>query len=716
MRRVDALEKVTGRANYAADYRADGLLVAMALRAPIGPGRISRIDVSRAKALPGIVDIFTHEDASRLGWRSSEEIDKLSAEWLGRLPMADLDPAQRAYRPLIDDQVLFAGQWIAVVVAESIEHARGGLMAISVAIEPSDSMASPPVYPGYFFASDMQFSKEYPNDAEAEAFAVSAVYETAMQLHQPMEPTATTAVWNDDRLTLYDSTQGVEASRAYVAASLGIPADRIRVLAPYVGGGFGSKNQMWPQQALPAHLARYLRRPVRMQLTRADMAVATGYRSETRQEIKLGADRKGRLTLLRHHSDVPTSLRGGFFEPCGLNSMVLYDAAKIEVSHAVQRRPIATPVPFRAPGEAPGSFALETALDELSWHIGVDPVELRISNLATKDPAHEREWSSNNLVECYKLGMHRFGWSERRPSPRSMVRNGRQVGHGMAATAYPAQALATSARVSLKQDTGRVLVETSATDIGTGLRTLIAEEVARQLQVDLRQVEVRLGDSALPSSLTAGRSRSTASVMPAVQAACNEFIRALDEVSPGANAPNVFARFERSGLPELSATGRSQGAPADAPFSFYSFGAHFVEVEIDERIGRLRVTRVVSALDCGRILNPKLAESQIIGSVTFGIGMALMEEAVRHPATGRVLSDNLADYAVPVQADIGSIEVLFVDKPDTRFSEIGAKGLGEIGVPGVAAAVGNALYHATGKRCRRLPISLDFLMRPLPAR
>lgn len=712
VRRVDAAEKVSGRAQYAADVRPKGLQIALALRATTAPGRIRRIDCSCAASLPGVAAVFTHLDAERLGWTNTPEITVLGAEWLGRPALGEAAVALTAYRPIHGEEVFFAGQWIAIVVAENLEQARAALSLIEVDIEIAPLEDGAPMLPGHFFAADMQYGREADLGVGAEMYSLRATYTTPMELHQPMETTATTAVWESGKLTLYDSTQGVQATRDYVAASLGIPSADVHVLSPYVGGGFGAKNQIWPHQALAAHLARHLGRPVRLQLTRADMAVASGYRSETVQEIELAADFEGRLKLLRHISEVPTSLRGGFFEPCGLNSMILYRAEKLEVAHKVVRRPVSTPTPFRAPGETPGSFALETALDELAHDMRIDPLDLRVRNFAEKDFYHGRDWSSNNLLECYRMAAERFGWPGRYVPPRSMQREGRLIGYGMGTTAYPAQALATSIRLVLRRG-ANLVVETSTIDIGNGMRTVLAQAVAEGMKIDPERIDVRLGDSSLPPSLTAGRSRSTASVLPAVMEACRALMRELDRIDPldneAANITGPMERLDRSGQAEISVTARAGGTPTDLPLSFYSFGCHFVEIELDELIGRLRVRRVVSAMDCGQIINPRLAESQIRGSVIFGVGMALMEKAVRHPESGRVLSDNLADYAVPVHADIPEIDVLFVDKPDLSFGEIGARGLGEIGLPGVAAAIGNAVFSATGRRCRSLPIPLSRL-------
>jgi xanthine dehydrogenase YagR molybdenum-binding subunit len=477
-----------------------------------------------------------------------------------------------------------------------------------------------------------------------------------------------------------------------------------------VGGGFGGKNQMWPHQALAAHIACHLGRPVRLQLTRADMAVASGHRSETEQVIELASDGEGRLQGLRHVSYVPTSLRGHFFEPCGLNTLLLYDTPALEVTHHVARKAIASPTPFRAPGETPGSFAVECALDELAFQLGINPLELRRRNFAARDPHHQRDWSSNHLLDCYAQGAAAFGWPVDLPEPRTMRDGDVLVGYGMATTAYPAPALPATVRLRLSGE-GALVVETSATDIGTGMRTILAQTVADQFAHPLEDITVRLGDSSLPAAPTAGRSKSTASLLPAAAKAC-EILRetlsrlALDHDLPAASNRSPMAVLQAAGLAELTAEGTWTGmAETRKDRSYYSFGAHFVEVRIDERLGRLRVSRVVSALDCGKIINPTTATSQIRGGIIFGLGMALMEAAEFHPTRHRIIGDNLADYAVPVHADIPPIDVIFIDSPDPDLNQFGARGLGEIGVPGLAAAVANAAFNATGRRFRDLPIT-----------
>jgi xanthine dehydrogenase YagR molybdenum-binding subunit len=720
--RLGGVAKVTGTACYAADVKLPGQLYALSLRSPIAAGAISQIDTSAAEAVPTVAAVYTHRNAAEaLGWRQSADLVALGAEGLG-LQALTSDGAARpnGYLPLTSPDIHFAGQWVAVVVAGSIEAAQEAVALIRVVYDPAAHVIKalphePALRPGYFFASEMQVARGSAPPVTMDDRVVAETYTTPMQLHQPMEPSATTANWTGEAVTLHDSTQGVLASRDYVAVSLGIPKHRVRVVSPHVGGGFGAKNQVWPHQALAAHLARALGQPVRMQLTRADMAVASGHRSFTEQSVMLQADaRNGDLQAVRHISHVPTSQQGGFFEPCGLNTLLLYGSGAVEVQHHVHRRNIPTPTPFRGPGETPGSFAMETALDELAFALRLDPLVLRHRCYADHDAHHGRAWSSNHLRECYRLGAEVFGWPAGPVVPRARRDGDDLLGVGMATTAYPAQAVAATVRVRLQRD-GRVIVETSATDIGTGMSTILAQTIAEELGLPLDDIDARLGDSDLPHAPTAGRSKSMASVLPAARLAARNLLNKLGvtgaERPPRSNV-SIAELLAGNDATEMVAEGTFGGMPQDQDCSFYSFGVHFVEVRVDEAIGRLRVSRIVSAFDCGRIINPKTAASQIKGAIIFGIGMALMEKAEFDPVHGRLVNDNLADYHLPVHADIPDIDVLFIEHPDVGFNEFGARGLGEIGLPGVAAAIGNAFFSATGRRVRHLPISIEQIVTP----
>lgn len=717
--RIDGVDKVTGRATYAADVKLDDQLYALALRSQVASGLIRDIDIVAARCVPGVKAVYTHKNAeAELGWRVSERLIALSGEGLGLSAMqAGGEARPSGYLPLAADRIFYAGQWIALVVADSIEAAREGLAQVAVQFEAEPASigvdaTERAVSPGFFFGAEMQVARGVPVAAQPGDIVISETYRTAMQLHQPMEPSVTTAQWFGDEVLLHDSTQGVYATRDYVAASLGIPNEKVRVVSPYVGGGFGAKNQMWPHQALAAHMARALKRPVRLQLTRADMAVASGHRSETIQQVTLHASADGALRMLRHVSHVPTSMQGGFFEPCGLNSLLLYRSDAVDVRHLVHRKNIATPTPFRAPGETPGSFAVETAFDELAVRLRIDPVELRRRVYPLRDSYHDRPWSSNQLLKCYDVAAERFGWVPGPVIPRARCEGNELVGVGVATTAYPAPALSSTVQLRLRRP-GRIVVETAATDIGTGMYTILAQTIADDLGVPMMEIDVRLGDSSLPYAPTAGRSKSTASVLTAARLAGRALRRKLrdiigPEVSFG-NAP-LSECLDRAGIDEIVAEASSAGIEQPQSRSFYSFGVHFVEVRVDEQLGRIRIPRVVSAFDCGRIVNPKTAASQLRGGIVFGIGMALMEKAVFDPNAGRLVNDNLGDYHIPVNADVGDIDILFVEDPDLQFNELGVRGLGEISLPGTAAAIGNALFSATGVRSRQLPIAIESVL------
>jgi xanthine dehydrogenase YagR molybdenum-binding subunit len=715
--RIEGALKVTGRAAYAADRRLPNQAYAWAVRSPIAAGRIMRVAVAEAEAVDGVIAIYTHCNATEaLDWGPENASWNLSAEALGRTALAEAEPtAQPLYQPLTGSEIVFAGQWIALVVAETLEAAREAALLVTAEFveDPAstelDKDSDRFLSPSFFFGADMHVQRSGPESSRPDQAAIRETYVTPVQFHHPMETSATVADWQDDGVTVFDSTQGVWAAREFIARSLKVSTERVRVVSSYVGGGFGAKNQMWPHQALAAHISRALRRPIRVQLSRADMVVASGHRSVTHQDVDLRAGGDGRLNGLSHVSWVPTSIRGNFFEPCGLNSLMLYETADLDVRHYVTRKNIPSPTVFRGPGETPGSFALECALDELAHRMQMDPIALRRRNFASHDAYHARDWSANRLEDCYEQGSAAFGWEHGFTPPRSMRSKSELIGFGMATTAYPAPALAATVRLRLRQD-GPLVIETSATDIGTGMYTILAQTVADALGWPLEDLVVRLASSDFPNAPTAGRSKSTASVLPAAANACRALLdrlQAMDRthsIAPDSNR-SPFEILAAAGSSELVVEGSSTGMPTGQNLSFYSFGAHFAEVRVDEELGRVRVTRFVSALDCGTIVNPKTAASQIKGGIIFGIGMALMEKGEFHPVRGRLVNDNLADYAVPVHADVPDIKVVFVNGADERFNEFGARGLGEIGLPGAAAAIANAVFNATGKRVRNLPIT-----------
>ncbi|MFN2460156.1 MAG: xanthine dehydrogenase family protein molybdopterin-binding subunit [Candidatus Velthaea sp.] len=734
--RVDGPLKVTGGAHYAGDAPVDGALYAMMVQSSVGRGRIRAVDDTLTRAVAGVREVLTHRNAPRVE----------------AVPFSFEAPnVETGFGPLQSDEVHYWGQHVAVVIAETFEGARAGADALRIEYEAapaavtldevrSEARESPP-----FFGWDLGYSR---GDADAAlrsaAFTVDAEYRTPVQNHNPLEPSATLAMWTGGDLVVHDSTQWVMGTQAALAALFSIEKTKVRVYAPFIGGGFGCKGFFWPHSVIAAMAAKHTGAPVRLVLTREQMFTSAGHRSETEQRLRLGADAGGKLVALRHDVLNATSRVGVFVEAAGIVTPFLYSCPNVAISHRTAQQDVNTPTAMRAPGETPGMFALESAIDELAERAGIDPLDFRLRNYAERDEQDDKEYSSKALRECYAQGADRFGWSRRPAQPR-MRREGRElIGCGMATATYPAMSGDAAARVSVDRD-GRATVVSATHDLGTGMYTILSQVAADVLGIPMAQITVRIGDSALPKAPVAGGSQSTASIAPAVFAAGNDVRREAISIAIASGASPLHglaaedieaadgllrARNDRSraiawrDVVRLSSTGsldatRTTAEDEEAPYSLHSFGAHFCEVRFDEDLAQLRVTRFVSAIDCGRILNVKTARSQVIGGVTMGIGMALHEETVRDARYGSVVTNNFADYHVPVNADVGAFDVIFVERPDLRFNALGVRGIGEIGITGVAAAVANAAYHATGIRVRDVPIVPEKLLAargaPVPA-
>jgi xanthine dehydrogenase YagR molybdenum-binding subunit len=566
---------------------------------------------------------------------------------------------------------------------------------------------------------------------------VDGAYATPDNTNNPLGLFCTFAEWDGDRLTVHDSTQWPSMERDSLALIFGVPADHVRILAPFVGGGFGNGLRAWPHVTLTVLAARLISRPVKLVLTRPQMFTSLGHRPASDQRVRIGATTSGHLVALEHHSVSPVAMEDDDYEPIAAGSAVAYSCPNVSTRDRQVRLNIPCPTSMRGPAEAQGNFALESALDELSYALGMDPVELRLRNYADVDPQRGLPWTSKALRECYELGARRFGWSARKPEPRSTRDGHWLVGHGMAGVSYPWYQAPCRARASITAD-GRAYVSSAATDIGTGTYTVMAQLAAETLGLPFDQVRFDLGDSDMPESPQAGGSGLTGALGAAVHDACRQLLSGFvdlvrnDPRSPlrGAELDDVSAdgglihriddptRHEtyadvlaRHRLHDLTAEGASAPAEAEelgmAPAG--AFGAKFVEVRVDADLGLVRVKRVVSVIDGGRILNEKTAASQIIGGTVGGIGMALFEDTVTDVGSGRIANATFGDYLIAVNADIPELDVVFVGEPD-RATPIGTKGVGEVGLVGVAAAVANAVYHATGKRIRSLPITVDDLL------
>ncbi len=677
--RVDGRLKVTGQAQYTADMPLEHVAYAVMVTSTIAHGKITSIDTSATGEIHGILKIFTHENSPRF---TQPEADFMKA----------LVPAQ-TFMPMQGPDVVHYGQQVAVVVAETFEAARAAAARVRVSYEPSHAVLSlddpkaERTKPEQFFGSPLQTERgNVEKQLAASAVKIDEHYSTPTQFHNPMEPHATLAQWNGNKLTIYEPSQWVKGLQNYVATVLGLAVDDVHIISPFVGGGFGNKGFSFPHTILAAMAARELKRPVKLLLTRAQLFEQTGSRPRTEQHLRVGADKDGKLVAIDHASTIGASLAGWFIEPSGRISPMLYSCPNVRISHEAVWLNTPAPGPMRAPGETPGTFALESALDELAVKLGIDPIELRVKNDATQDEEEKLPFSSRHLVECLRVGAAHFGWKDRPRKPRERREHNEFIGYGVASATFPGLRSPASARV--RRDNDRFLIEVATHDIGTGMYSIIAQVAADALGVDVEQIEVRIGDSKLPPAPVAGGSMSTASVMPAVQAACLKLREGGTNEAEASSAP-----------------GDEQGR-----YAFHSFGAQFIEVRVDETLGRVRIERALGVFDCGKIINPKTARSQFLGGMIFGIGMALMEEGLFDPRSGRVMTDNLIDYRIPVNADIGEIEAIAVEHPDFLLNPLGVRGVGEIGTTGVAAAIANAVYNATGKRIRELPITPDKLL------
>jgi xanthine dehydrogenase YagR molybdenum-binding subunit len=705
--RVDGLLKVTGQARYAVDVSIDGLAHAVLVRSTSTKGRVTEVDTAAAEAAPGVIAVLTHHNAPRL-------------------PYAEPPPGQRGrhlsgepetghyLRMLQDDRVHFNGQPVAIVVAESWEQARHAASLVSLAyaaeshttrLEDALAEAREPAAAGRRAPPP----KGAPDQAlEAATVRVDERYSTPMEHHNPIGLFTTVARWDGARLTVHDTTQGVYGVREHLALVFGMDPADVRVISPFTGGAFGAMLRTWPHVVAAAMAARVVGRPVKLVLSRSDIYTLCGHRPETHHRMRLGATGDGRLQALLHDAWSSTSRYEEFAEGEVRLSRLLYTCPNVSTTYRLVPLDVSTPIHMRAPGEATGSFPLESAMDELAYALGLDPLELRLQNYAELDPDRNLPWSSNALRECYRVGAERIGWSRRMPRPGSLREGRFLIGLGMATGCYPAFRAQAAARARLLAG-GSAVIQTSATDIGPASYTMLAQVAADTLGLEPAQVRVELGDSALPASPPQGGSQIAASAGSAVFAAC-QAVLALLRAIPGADEVPFAEVLERHGLSELEAVGEYRPGDEVARYSSHAFGARFAEVRVDPDTCEVRVSRFVSTQAAGRIVNPKTARSQMLGSTVMGIGMALMERTTMDHRYGRIVNQNIGEYLVPVAADVPDIEVVLVEEDDPHVDPIGVKGIAEVGLVGVAAAIANAVFHATGIRIRDLPITPDKLL------
>jgi xanthine dehydrogenase YagR molybdenum-binding subunit len=681
--RVDARAKVTGQARYAAEQRADDLAYAVVVTATVAAGRVTGVDAGDALAHPGALAVLSHDNAPRLQQVDDAELFVLQSPTV-------------AYR----------GQIVACVVADSLEAAQGAAELVGVEYDRSDhDVMLRSDHPGAY--QPEKANGGFPADSSVgdlaaglvrAAVTVDATYSTPTLHNNAMEPHATMAAWSGGDLLLHDSSQGTTSERSTIAEVFGLDEERVRVVSQHVGGGFGSKGTPRPHAVVAAMAAKVVGRPVRLVVTRRQMFTITGYRTPTIQRVRLGADRDGRLTAIAHESIQQTSTLREYVEQTAVATRTMYAAPDRLTTHRVAALDVPSPGWMRAPGECPGMFALESAMDELALACGLDPIELRARNEPETEPESGRPFSSRNLVGCLREGAARFGWAHRDVLRGDGARDGVLRGIGVAASIYPAYQSPSAAR-AIAHPGGGFTVEIAAADIGTGARTALMQIAADALGADPAEVRVEVGDSELPFAATAGGSMGTASWGSAVHGACAALAERLASADGAAGGIDLSAEYDTS-----------DDLDAREEMARHAYGAQFAQVAVDPASGEVRCERMLGVFAAGRIINPRTARSQFIGGMTMGLSMALLEETVMDERLGGWVNTDLAGYHVATNADVPEIDAVWLDEHDEHLNPMGSKGIGEIGIVGAAAALANAVHHATGLRVRDLPIRLDRLV------
>jgi xanthine dehydrogenase YagR molybdenum-binding subunit len=722
--RVDGPLKVSGVAMYTSDYNFPGMLYAVPVCATIANGTVTAIDSSRAESMAGVKAVYTRQNLGKL-FRTA--------------PAQDFTGIVDERRPPFeDDTVRYYGQYVAAVVARTFEQAVAAANAVKVTYNSQKPDVRDHLETGEKPKEDSKRGDPEPAFQSA-AVKVDETYVTPTETHNPIELHASVAVWDGQNFTLYETSQAVMNSRDVLSQWLGVPQENVRVISRFLGSGFGGKLWPWTHCAIAASAARNLNRPVKLVLTRDMMFQSVGHRPRTQQRIRLGAAPDGKLISVMHDSLNHTSILDDYSEGCSEATAYSYSTPNLRATSALVRRNVGTPTSMRGPGAVPGLFALESAMDELAIKLNMDPVKLRLLNEPQKDEGLNLPFSSRHMVECLNVGAEKFGWSRRTPQVGSMKKDGLILGWGVAGCSWIAERMGTEASVDLRDD-GTARVSCATQDIGTGTYTVLSQIVADRTGIPHHKIEVVLGDSDLPPGPISGGSWATASVIPPVLEAIEKAQQTLIMIAvQGKNpafagqkpeslaftdgcvhlkgkAPETGMRFDQilteANVRAASGSGKSEGTFGNPKrsHSTHSFGAQFAEVTWQPETARLRVSRVVTVIDAGHILNPKPARNQIEGAVVMGVGMALFEETVYDPRFGVPINNNLADYIVATNADAPEIDVTFLDYPDKVLNPLGARGVGEIGLAGIAAAITSAVHHATGVRVRELPVRIEDLL------
>jgi len=696
--RIDGLLKVTGKATYATDYPAKNMAYAVIFKSTIAAGQITSINTEALQAMPGVLTVITHENAPKLNVKGG----------------------LRGGALLQGPEVYFYGQHIGIVVAETFEQATYAAKMAKVAyITHSDARTDfEKLIPTATLPKGRELTDHTRGDPkstyERAEIKFEGTYHTPIEHHQPMEPHSSLAFWEGDNVTIYNGSQVINGAQTAAAATLNLKPEQVRIISPFIGGGFGSKGGQWANLALVAVAAKMAGRPVKLALTRQQMFNSVGLRQQNFQKISIGATRDGQLLSLTHETTTHTAIADEYIESCGEGTKIMYTVPNLLVTYRVVPMNLILPTYTRGPGHSTGSFALESAIDELAHQLNMDPIALRLKNQPDEDPDNGKPWSSRATVKCLQEGAKAFGWKKRQQVPgRNLVGND-LIGYGVSCGTYPARQRPSSATVKLTRTgvTITAIVSIAASDLGTGTFTILTQTAADGLGMPIENVTVRLGDSDLPPAAGSVGSVGAASFANAVNDACEKITSELVTRSGKQFfvRPTAYQLMQSEQLAEYETRADAKAPAGAADYSSHSFNANFAEVRINRMTGMVKVARFLAVVGAGKILNPKTARSQIIGGNTWGIGMALTEESLTDPRWGNFTTRSLADYHVPVNMDIGHMDVIFVNEKDDFVNKMGIKGIGEVGIVGVAAAVANAIFNATGKRVRNLPITPDKLL------
>jgi xanthine dehydrogenase YagR molybdenum-binding subunit len=695
--RVDGRLKVTGKAKYSAEYNVKGITYGVLVGSTITSGSIKNIDTKKAENAPGVLAVLTYLNAPKIpGYQT------------------DTPSTKGPLKIFYDNQVYFNGQPIALVVADTFERAlfAASLVTAAYTASPFQTDLEKNLNSGVTPNNRKDYARGQEDAYKTAPIKIEQEYTIPTEVHNPTELHATIARWDaDDKIKVWSKTQGIKSTQRSIAQAFKLPPDNVQVTAPFVGGAFGSALRTWPHEVAAVLAAKVVKRPVKLVLGRADMFTSVGYRPYTWQKIGLGATVDGKLVGITHESTSQTSSYEDFTEGSVNISQLMYACPNVTTRYKIVSLNVNTPCPMRGPGEATGAYALESAMDELSYALNIDPIALRLLNYAETDPLSGKPYSSKFLNDAYKLGADWIGWTARNQKPGAVTENGWLSGYGMGGGMFGAHRGAATVKAIMMAD-GSLVLQTAVTDIGPGTGTAMATIAVEMMGIPVEKIRVEIGDSLLPPSPTQGGSSITSTVGSAVHDACQQLKDKFIQLNSGSEALNLdyVQLLKQHNLPQLDVTTTSHGGPEQGKYAMYSWSVHFIKVLVNPTTGVVKIDKAVSVADCGNVVSRKTARNQIIGGTIMGIGMALMEEAVIDHRYGRLVNNNFADYHVPIQADIPQAEALFVNKPDPFINPIGAKGMGEIATIGVAAAVTNAIYNATGKRVRDLPVTPDKVM------